>query len=151
MKGIEDPMPVPSSETPVSTDTEVDLSSQEKGQEDCSERRWILVEFRSVKRTKKVMREEVSRAVARVLRHEDVNKIWYTEKELGSRFKEMNRFRNVEEGVLQTRVRDVVQDGEGLMKSKRCVFKGHSDTRLCVAATGKIGLLRGFWAAKRHS
>ena len=30
----------------------------------------------------------VSRAVARVLRHEDVNKIWYTQEEANTRFKE---------------------------------------------------------------
>ena len=53
------------------------------------------------------MGDDVSRAMARVLRHDDVNKIW---------------FRNVEEGVVETMVRDVIQDGAGLGKRERLVF-----------------------------
>ena len=80
-----------------------------------------------LEREQKEKREEVSRAMARVLRYDDVNKIWYTQKDISTTFKEMKRFQNVDEGVLHTMVRDVVQEGEGPMKRKRFVF---SETRM---------------------
>ena len=46
--------------------------------------------------------------------HEGVQKLWHKQKEL----KEMKRFRN-DEGVLQTMVKDVVQDGAGPTKKER--------------------------------
>ena len=48
---------------------------------------------------------------------------------------------NVDEEVLQTMVRDDVQDGEGPIKKKRFVFKDHNDTCPCVAAASNTGLL----------
>ena len=86
------------------------------------------------------MCEQVSRAVARVLRYEDVNKIWNTQKELSTRFKDVWRLQNVDEGV-----RDVVQEGEGLVNRKRFVVKDQNDIYSCVAARGKEGV------AKRQS
>ena len=92
-----------------------------------------------MERGEKQSREEVSRALARVLRHEDVRKIWYTHKKLSTTLKEIRRFRNDDEGVLQTMIRDVVQDGAGTLKRER-----YGDIFSCIAAAGKR-------AAKRRS
>ena len=53
------------------------------------------------------MREEVRRAMTRVLRYEDAKKVWYTQNELSDKLMEMKRFQNDDEGVVQTIVRDV--------------------------------------------
>ena len=58
---------------------------------------------------KRDFRENASRAMARVLRHEDVNKIRYMQKELTTIFVEMTTFRNVDGGVLQSMVRGKVR------------------------------------------
>ena len=97
-----------------------------------------------MERGEKESREEVSRALARVLRHEDVRKIWYTHKKLSTTLKEIRRFRNDDEGVLQTMIRDVGQDGAGTLKRERFVVKDHGDIFSCIAADGKK-------AAKRRS
>ena len=72
-----------------------------------------------------------------------VNMIWCTQKELSTRFTEIQRFRNVDEGVQQTIVRCVVQDGEELMKWNLFVFKDHDDMFSCSATAGNIWLLLG--------
>ena len=38
------------------------------------------------------MREEVSRAMARVLRYEEDQKVWYTQSEMSAQLKDMKRF-----------------------------------------------------------
>ena len=48
----------------------------------------------------------------------------------------MKKFRNDDEGVLHTMVRDVVPDGAGTMK-ERFVFKDQKSTFSCVAASEK--------------
>ena len=59
------------------------------------------------------MREEVSRAMSRVLRCEDTKKVWFRQNELSTRHKETNSFQYNDEGVLQTMVSGVIQDGAG--------------------------------------
>ena len=68
-----------------------------------------------------------------------------TRKGFGARkrkFKVMSRFQNIDEGVLQTMVRDVVQEGEGALKRKRFAFRAQNASFPCVAAAPKMELLR---------
>ena len=67
----------------------------------------------ALERGEKDLRKEVSSAVARVLRYEDDKKVWYTQSELSTNLTGMKRVQNEVEGVLQTMVRDVIQDGAG--------------------------------------
>ena len=67
-----------------------------------------------LERGEKEKREDVSRAVARVLRHENVNDIWFPHNELGTTFKKMMRFRNVDDRVLTLCSKMLYETGKDL-------------------------------------
>ena len=80
---------------------------------------------------------EVSRAVAEVLRHDSDKKVWFSQEELSANLEEFRKCQHNDQGVVQTMVNDVLQDGTGPKKRERFVVENRSDRSSRVAATKK--------------
>ena len=74
-------------------------------------------------------------ATANVLRHDDPEKVWYTQGELSSSLKEMRQIQHCDEGALQTMISELLFDGAGPKKKKRIVLQDRRDRSSRVAAT----------------
>ena len=59
------------------------------------------------------MKTECTKATANVLRHDDPEKVWYTQGELSGSLKEMRQLQHCDEGVLQTMISEILLDGAG--------------------------------------
>ena len=74
-------------------------------------------------------------ATANVLRHDDPEKVWYTQGELSSSLKEMRQIQHCDEGALQTMISELLFDGAGPKKKKRIVLQDRRDRSSRVPAT----------------
>ena len=72
------------------------------------------------------VREEVSRAMAKVHRYDDGKKVWYIHRELVAKLKETRRFRYDDKGVLQNMIREVVLAWAGLREERSLYLSGPS-------------------------
>ena len=84
------------------------------------------------------MKTEFTKAMANVLRHDDPEKVWYTQGELSGSLKEMRQLQHCDESVLQTMISELLFDGAGPKKKERIVLQDRSDRSSRVTATQMI-------------